>query len=164
MRLNVSLAFAAHGSELRRYLDRRLSDPQTASDLVQDAFVNVLERPEGRIEDIRAYLYATVRNLLLNHHKQEARRRTDPVPPEALLDIAADQPTPEEVVDSCLQLERVHALVQELPLRTQQIFVLNRIDGLTHAEVARQLRLSESAVQKHLASAIVHMTRRLRGR
>ncbi|MFD2032045.1 RNA polymerase sigma factor [Ancylobacter dichloromethanicus] len=51
-----------------------------------------------------------------------------------------------------------------MPHRTQEIFVLNRIEGLTHAQVARQLRLSESAVQKHLALAIARMTRRLRGR
>lgn len=162
MRLDLALAFVAHGSELRRYVHRRLGDPASACDLVQDAFVNVLERPESPIQDIRAYLYTVARNLLINHRKQEARRRTDAFPPDALADIAADQPTPEEAVDSRLQLERVHALVRELPLRTQHIFVLNRIDGLTHAEVARHLGISESAVQKHLATAIAHMTRRLR--
>lgn len=164
MRPNLSIAFAAHGSELRRYLGRCLGDPHMASDLVQDAFVNVLERPDIRIHDIRAYLYCIARNLLLNHQKQEARRRTQACPPEALAEIAADQPTPEEAVDSRLQLARIDALVRELPPRTQQIFVLNRIDGLTHAEVAGRLGVSESAVQKHLATAIAHMTRRLRGR
>lgn len=164
MQPDLSLVFSAYGPELRRYLHRRLQDRTMASDLVQDTFVNVLERPEIRIQDFRAYLYSIARNLLLNHRKQEARRRTDPVAPDALLDIAADQPSPEEAVDSRLQLQRIYVLVQELPPRTQQIFVLNRIDGLTHAQVARRLALSESAVQKHLALAIAHMTRRLRGR
>lgn len=164
MQPDLSLVFSTHGNALRSYLQHRLGDGHTASDLVQDAFLNVLERPDTRIHDIRAYLYAIARNLLLNHRKQEARRRTETRAPEAFTQMAADQPSPEDVVDSRLQLERLHALVRELPLRTQEVFVLNRIEGLTHAQVARQLRLSESAVQKHLALAIAHMTRRLRGR
>lgn len=164
MQPDLSLVFSNHGTELRSYLQHRLGDRHMASDLVQDAFLNVLERPDTRIGDIRAYLYAIARNLLINHRKQEARRRTEAVAPEALALLAADQPSPEDVADSRLQLERVHALVSELPRRTQEIFVLNRIDGLTHAEVARELRISESSVQKHLALAIAHMTRRLRGR
>ncbi|MBS9478960.1 RNA polymerase sigma factor [Ancylobacter radicis] len=164
MQPDLSLVFSTHGSELRRYLQRRLGDGHMAGDLVQDAFLNVIERPETPINDIRAYLYSIARNLLLNHLKQEARRRTDVVAPEAFADIAADQPTPEDVVDSRLQLERIHALVQELPLRTQQIFALNRVEGLSHAKVAACLGISESSVQKHLAMAIAHMTCRLRGR
>ncbi|MGA0563828.1 RNA polymerase sigma factor [Ancylobacter sp. VNQ12] len=164
MQPDLSLVFTAHGSELRRYLHRRVRDRHVASDLVQDTFVNLLERPDSRINDIRAYVYTVARNLLLNHLKQEARRRTDPMPPEAFGDIAADQPSPEEAVDARQQLERVYAMVQELPRRTQEIFVLNRIDGLTHAQVAQRLGLSESTVQKHLAMAIAHMTRRMRAR
>jgi RNA polymerase sigma factor (sigma-70 family) len=164
MQPDLSLVFSTHGTELRRYLQRRLGDGHMASDLVQDTFLNLIEGPETRIQDIRAYLYTIARNLLINHVKQEVRRRTDSVAPDALSDLAADEPSPEDIVDSRLQLERVHALVLELPRRTQEIFVLNRIHGLTHAEVARHLRISDSSVQKHLAMAIAHMTRRLRGR
>lgn len=161
---DLKIAFDAHGPELRRYLRYRLRDAHMASDLVQDTFLRVIERPETRVEDVRAYLYTIARNLLLNHKKQEARRRTDSVPHEWLGDIAADAPTPEDAADARLQLERLQRFISELPARTQQIFVLNRVDGLTHAEVARALSISESSVQKHLAMAIQHVTQRLRTR
>lgn len=164
MQPDLSLVFSNHRSELRSYLQHRLGDGPMACDLVQDTFLNILERPDTRILDIRAYLFAIARNLLTNHRKQEARRRTDPVAPDAFAQIAADQPSPEDAADSRLQLERLHALVQELPRRTQEIFVLNRIEGLTHAEVARELSICESSVQKHLALAIAHLTHRLRAR
>jgi RNA polymerase sigma-70 factor (ECF subfamily) len=158
------MAFDAHGPELRRYLRYRLRDAHMASDLVQDTFLRVIERPETRVDDVRAYLYTIARNLLLNHKKQEARRRTDSVPHEWLGDIAADAPTPEDAADARLQLERLQRFVSELPVRTQQIFVLTRVDGLTQPEVARALSISESSVQKHLAMAIQHVTQRLRTR
>ncbi|WP_018388426.1 RNA polymerase sigma factor [Ancylobacter sp. FA202] len=164
MTCDLKIAFDAHGPELRRYLRYRLDDAHMASDLVQDTFLRVIERPETRVDDVRAYLYTIARNLLLNHKKQEARRRTDSVPHEWLGDIAADAPTPEDAADARLQLERLQRFVSELPVRTQQIFVLNRVDGLTHVEVARALSISESSVQKHLAMAIQHVTQRLRTR
>lgn len=161
---DLKIAFNAHAPELRNYLRRRLGDAHTASDLVQDTFLRVIERPETRVMDFRAYLYTIARHLLLNHQKQEARRRTDSVPHEWFGDVAADAPTPEDAADAKLQLERLQRFVGELPVRTQQIFVLNRIDGLTQIEVAGALSISESSVQKHLAMAIQHITERLRSR
>ncbi len=46
-------------------------------------------------------------------------------------------------------------------MRTQEIFRLNRIEGLTHAQVARQLEISDSSVQKHLARALAHVMERV---
>ena len=161
---DLQIAFSAHGPELRSYLRHRLGDAHMASDLVQDTFLRVIERPDTPVQDFRAYLYTIARNLLLNHQKQEARRRTDSVPHEWLSDVAADAPSPEDAVDARLQLERLQRFIGELPARTQQIFVLNRVDGLTHVEVASALSISESSVQKHLAMAIQHITQRLRSR
>ena len=161
---DLKIAFNAHGPELRSYLRHRLGDAHMASDLVQDTFLRVIERPETRVQDFRAYLYTIARNLLLNHQKQEARRRTDSVPHEWLSDVATDAPSPEDAADARLQLERLQSFIVELPVRTQQIFVLNRVDGLTHIEVASALSISESSVQKHLAMAIQHITQRLRSR
>lgn len=49
----------------------------------------------------------------------------------------------------------------ELPERTQEIFRLNRIEGMTHAEVARHLEISDSSVQKHLSKALAYVMQRL---
>ena len=49
----------------------------------------------------------------------------------------------------------------ELPERTREIFRLNRIEGMTHAEVARHLDICDSSVQKHLAKALAYVMQRL---
>lgn len=159
---DLKSAFVLHGPELRRYLGRRLGSTHLASDLVQDAFVRLAEQPRGQVQDFRSYLYRIARNLLIDHVKQEKRRQTFPMPHELLAGIMDDAPSPEDVVDARLRLERLHAIVGELPVRTQQVFVLTRIDAMTQAEAAKRLGISESAVQKHLAMAIQHVVQKLR--
>ncbi len=58
-------------------------------------------------------------------------------------------------------LARLREIVAELPPRTREIFRLNRLEGLTHAEVARRLEISDSSVQKHLARALAHVMQAL---
>ena len=49
----------------------------------------------------------------------------------------------------------------QLPELTREIFRLNRIEGMTHAEVARHLEISDSSVQKHLSKALAYVMQRL---
>lgn len=60
------------------------------------------------------------------------------------------------------QRQALKQALAELPERTQQIFRLNRVEGMTHAQVARHLEISDSSVQKHLAKALAHVMQRLR--
>lgn len=58
--------------------------------------------------------------------------------------------TPERQVVNQDLLERVAAAIDALPPRCREAFVLNRIHGLPHDEVARALGISRSMVEKHV--------------
>lgn len=79
-------------------------------------------------------------------------------------EIAEPGPGLEEQAITERSLQQLRDAVAELPERTQQIFRLNRLEGLTYAEVARRLGISDSSVQKHLAKALAHVMRRLQER
>ncbi|HHK0213861.1 TPA: RNA polymerase sigma factor [Pseudomonas aeruginosa] len=84
-----------------------------------------------------------------------------PRPNDDLAGFVADQPGPEESAVDADALARLREIVAELPPRTREIFRLNRLEGLTHAEVARRLEISDSSVQKHLARALAHVMQAL---
>jgi RNA polymerase sigma-70 factor (ECF subfamily) len=44
--------------------------------------------------------------------------------------------------------------VAKLPARTREILLLSKFDGITQAEIARRLRLSEKSVQYHIKRAV----------
>lgn len=154
--------FLKHARTLQALLTRKVRDPQLAADLVQESFLRMAEQPRGeRIDNSQAYLYRTAHNLLVDHIRQQQRRRTDSQPHEAMVHIEDERPALDEQLDAQQRRQLLRSAIAELPARTQQIFELNRIHGLTHAEVARRLAISDSSVQKHLAKALAHVTARL---
>lgn len=156
--LDLKRLFLKHAKNLQGLLSRKVRDPQLAADLVQDSFLRLAEQQRAEaIDNAQAYLYRTAHNLMIDHIRQQQRRKTDLVPHEALESIVEDSPGLEEQLAREQHLRRLRAILGELPERTQQVFRLNRIEGLTHAEVARQLGISDSSVQKHLAKALAYV-------
>jgi RNA polymerase sigma-70 factor (ECF subfamily) len=59
------------------------------------------------------------------------------------------------------QRQALRDAIAQLPPRTREVLRLNRLEGLTHAEVASKLEISDSSVQKHLAKGLAMIMQRL---
>ncbi|MET4896595.1 RNA polymerase sigma factor [Sphingomonadaceae bacterium jetA1] len=159
----LSRLYAVHWRGIRAYLNSRLGNPAMADDLAQETFLRMVEGGAGNmIVNGRAWLYRTAHNLAVDHHRQEARRRTDALDGEQLAAIADDSPRQDDVAAARDALDQLRHTLEELPERTQQVFVAVRIDGLTYAQAAKRLGISDSSVQKHLARAVHHVMRHAR--
>lgn len=67
--------FLDHYHELIGTWTRKLRSRQQAEDLAHDAFVRVLENPREQVEQPRAYLHQTARNLAVDGLRREDRRQ-----------------------------------------------------------------------------------------
>ena len=160
--LDLKGLFQKHATALHRFLLRKSRDPQLAADLTQESFLRLAEQGTGeRIDNSPAYLYRTASNLLIDHQRQQIRRRTDLLGEDVLFEVEAGGSSLDDITAARQSVERLQQAIAELPVRTQEIFRLNRIEGLTHAQVARELGISDSSVQKHLARALAHVMERL---
>lgn len=140
--------------DLRRMLARELGAEQ-AADLAQASVERVLAHGRAAaIRSPRAFLFQTARNLQVDHHRRTSCVRWEPLEAEALEHRAPEavtvEATPERQVVNQDLLERVAAAIDALPPRCREAFVLNRIHGLPHDEVARALGISRSMVEKHV--------------
>ena len=158
---DLSALFLAHRRELEVYLTRQVQCRDTAADLLQETFVRLAQQPANAgLSNVRAYLYRIARNLVIDHFRRDERRLTLPLP----LDQLADLPDAAVPVDRDFEarqtLAALREAIAELPRRTREVFELNRIEGLTYAEVAQRLGVSNSSVQKHLARALFHAMQR----
>ncbi|HHK8037149.1 TPA: RNA polymerase sigma factor [Serratia marcescens] len=154
--------FLRHMRPLQAYLNAKLRDPQLAADLAQESFTRLTEQyPQGNILDIEAYLYKTAKNLMLDHLRQQQRRQTEAVEDDILAQYPSGEPALEQLAIDGQLLQLLQQALAGMPPRTQQIFRLNRLDGLTQAQVAAQLGVSLSTVEKHLASALEQLMARM---
>lgn len=153
---------ARYRDDLIRFLHRRVRCRHTAADLAQDAFLRLLRSERlPEIANLRAYLFTTANNLLIDHGRAQ-RWQTD-----ALASVKAralspeDTPTPETIVLGREALYRFAVAFSELPHRCRQILYLNRFEGLNHPQIAQRLGISVRTVEDNLKRAIKHCTHNL---
>lgn len=155
--------FITHRQELVAWLTYRVRDAQLAQDLVQELFVQFVENPTANlVQDGRAYLFRMARNLLVDIARQSASRPMTAMTDNEMASIEATSPGPEQTLAGRQQLRHLADVLAELPALTQKIFVLNRVDELSYQQVADQLDISTSSVQKHLARALAHVMQRMK--
>ncbi|BCA56539.1 ECF sigma factor [Nitrospira sp. KM1] len=149
--------FHSAGDDLRRFLSRRITCPHAVSDMMQEAFLKLMgAQPATDIKDPRAYLFRIAANLAINH----GTRRRDVAPPSAVsnsteaLPEVSDERTPERVVEGNRQLRRVMDAIESLPERCKEVFILYRFHSMSQTEIAEQLGISVSMVEKHVIRAM----------
>ena len=151
----------ANYEELTRYLTKRVG-PVSASDALHDTYIRLLQA--GTIPDLdnpRAYLFRAASNIALD------RLRAGNVANRRLIaaDLAPEQASSAPPADIAIEKkERVRLLalaIGELPPRCREIFLLHKIDGLSHSQVAEKLGVSKSTVEKHVMKALAHCRDRL---
>lgn len=155
----ASAAFAEfvrrHEPELRRYLHSRLGDADDVADFAQECFLRLLRYGGAHGDaDLERLMFRIANNLLTdNWRAEQAHHARDHVPLNGV-DLVNETPSPERQVAAQQRLERLKAVIHELPPKCRAVFVFSRIDGLSHAEIADKFGISIKAVEKHITKAL----------
>ena len=132
-----------------------------AEDYLHTAFLRLEEyRRSNEVQNPAGFLVRTAVNIAADEARRPAARTTDPCPVDELLDIADSEPLADEVFAARTRLERVKAGLAQLSPRTREIFLMHRVEGLKYREIAAELGITVSAVEKHIARAGVHLLNR----
>lgn len=125
-------------------------DAVEADDLAAETFVRAWARREQwRTETLKGYLLAIARRLHLDRQRQ--LRRRGEMPPE----VNDPTPAPDRRAAARLELAAVRDALNRLPETDRSALALRAQEGLSYAEIARILEVSEGA-----ARLKVHRARR----
>lgn len=156
----VSFLFEQYGHDLVGFLSRRL-DPQEIEEITQRTYLKLLEHPNpDEIQNPHAYLFKTASNLVVDH----LRRRQTHVNHLAVTgseSVSSLGPGPDAMVDISRQIQRFREALASLPPVCRTVFLLNRIDGLSHAEIAERVGISKKSVERYIIKALERCQRRL---
>lgn len=133
--------------------------PQEAEDLVQDAYLHLLQRAEkDEVRQTRAFLFGVIANLSIDAWRKSKRK----ISLETECDVVemdnfiSPHPGPESLTNSLLAFERFLSILDELPVMQRHAFVLNKLEGLNHAQIAKRLGVSTKSIQRYLVDALEH--------
>ncbi|MGY2185910.1 sigma-70 family RNA polymerase sigma factor [Pseudomonas sp. SDO5591_S426] len=161
-RIRAGVMLENYYRELVCFLNAKLGNRQVAEDVVHDAYLRVLERSsETPIEQPRAFLYRTALNLVIDDHRRNALRQVES------LDVLDNEeryfcPSPFSTLDHGQRLEMLQRALAELPRLCRESFLLRKIEGLSHPEIAERLGISKALVEKHIVNAMKHCRVRVR--
>lgn len=154
--------FAQFRVPLKNYFRKRVYNQAEVEDLVQDVFYRLTSRADNAdLERPEAFIFQIAANLLRDKARREATKRAFTKQLSDQNENAFEEFSPERVL---LGKEKVVALknaLNELPERTRTIFLLHRFEEFKYREIAQQLGISMSLVEKHMMDAIKHLTDRL---
>ncbi len=147
-----------HDAAIRRLACSYERDPARRQDLVQDIWLAVWQALPRFRDDCseRTFVFRIAHNRAVSHIQHWQRRRTAPLDDDA--PIAATGPDPEHSLSQQQRRDRLQAAVQTLPLGLQQVVVLT-LEGLSNAEVAEILGISENNVAVRMTRARAALTR-----
>lgn len=134
----------------------RMTRRDDAEDLLHDAWVNVTTG-STLARNADALLVRAARNRGIDAHRRERRAGETLVWEADVAAVADDHPLQDEVLIARQRLERLRVGVEALSPRTRQIFLMYRLDGRKYREIAGELGISQSAVEKHIAKAMTHL-------
>lgn len=155
-----SKGWLAYYREIIGTWKRRSSSSFDAEDAAHDAIVGMLENGGSAIENQRAYLHRSVANGLINRY-----RREQSFPTAALQDLPESEHPVIEGAEAGAHVSQLSQALSdalgELPQVCQQVFAWHRLEGWTVPEIAAQMGLSVSMVEKHLTRTMRHLRQRL---
>ena len=144
-----------HEPALRSWLSRRRPLGLEADDIIQEAYAILADL--DRVDDIRfprAYLFQVARSVITKHVRR-ARVVSIHTGEDLLqLDQADDRPSPERVAIDRDELRQLAEAIGSMPARTQEAFILRRVEGLSQREICARMAISENTVEKHISHGL----------
>ena len=142
--LSAPEAYQRHGAAIRRKAERILQNREDAGDVVQQLFVDLVERGVERVD--LPYLYRAVTNRCLNFIRDQRNR-------ERLLErqeIALRGPARVRCDDHVIGLDLLCRLSGALDDRHLEVLVCRYVDDMSQDEIAALCRTSRKTIGKRL--------------
>lgn len=146
-------------NELLYFAQKLIGNKDDARDLIQEAYSKAIAiKDKIDIANERAYLYKITKNLAIKESME--KQKCAYVAFEEQL-YSSESEHPETVL---MHEEREAAfmrIVESLPYRAKEAFVLHTVDGYTRKEIATMMGVTSNAVEKLIKRATISIEEEL---
>jgi len=147
--------FIQHRARLRYIAYKIVGAPHIADEVIQDAYLKIVEMPTLR-DILKPWCYCcrVVRNLALDHCRRQAVESTYRIySDDGELPQVCGGDLPDQQLHGLQVIDAIDRALGALPSRTRQVFELSRLAGLTQRDIARRIGCSATLVNFMLRDA-----------
>lgn len=160
--ITFSELFTDYKGRFIRFAQTYVRNSAVAEDIVTDSLVYYWEHRKRLDEDtnIPAYVLTVIKHKCLNFlqqqqiHKDIEENIQSHVEWELSTRIATLEACNPNELFNAEALEIVNRTIATLPLRTQQIFIMSRMQNMPHKEIAAKLDITTKGVEFHIGKAL----------
>jgi len=149
--------FERYHKKLYAFLFHLLNSKEDAEEIVQDTFVKIWEKREEYIEgyEFHSFLFTIAKNSFLNSNRKKINRKVF----ESHLGFFNERSSnnTEEYVLFEETREILNTIIEGLPPKRKEIFLLRRVEGLSRQEIAARLEISIVTVDSQLMKANIFL-------
>ena len=143
--------YVNYSKDMFLYAMNVLKKKEVCEDIVQNVFITVWsKRKEVKIENLKPYLFQSVRYQIFNHLRNQKISNED-LTRVNIIDLSMN-------ISQKLEFDELEELiknqVKKLPTRCQEIFVLSRYQHKSNKEIAMELDISIQAVKNQISKAL----------
>ena len=139
---------------LNNFIYYRCGDSDLAADLVQESFLR-LWKDCAKVppEKAKSFLFTVAANLVRDHHRhQQVVLKYKTIPQSTV-----NSETPQFQLEEQEFKDKLMTAIQSLPEGQREVFLMNRIDGMSYKDIAECLGVSVKAIEKRMSKALKTM-------
>ncbi len=139
------------------FAQKYVKDFETAREIVQDSFLNLWEKRDtiDTTRPFKSYLTTIIFNKSQNYLRDNRKFNGQLLAIEDL-NFVDDNTHADSIIEEELS-EKINRVIELLPEKCKEIFVLNRYENLKYQEIAVKLNISIKTVEAQMSKALQHM-------
>lgn len=152
---------------LLAFIERRLSDPEEAEDVLQEVFSKAAEAPSflDPVENLLGWLYAAAKNKIIDRYRSRSREREKRMAAQGIEDIEdliedSGLPVEDEYVRSLVEAA-IEDAIEDLPDEQRTVFIRQELEGFTFREMAEESGVSINTLMARKRYAVLFLKKRL---
>ncbi len=163
---DLETAYLNSLSELKRYIVRLLPNSRFTAevdDIAQEVFLRAYAaKKRQKLEFGKAYLFKVARHISFNISRKNHRSVEDVVADFVYEGVAEEVQGQAEQLFQRDRLKALNEAMAVLPPKCRKVFFLRHFEGLSHKEIAKNMDISTSTVEKHIAKALLVTSRHMK--
>ena len=131
-----------------------LKSLEETENLIQDVFINLWENRHKVEKDssVKSYVFTIAYNSAISVIRKKVRES------QFIEYLKSIQEVNGEAADVKIEYDelknKLDNIIQTLPPRQKEVYMLHRVEGLKYSEIAKRLNISENTIENHMSRAI----------